>query len=355
MSCLLLDPDRSGQLDAAVEILRRDEPVALPTETVYGLAGRLFQDAALSRIFSLKARPQFDPLIVHVNGSESLDKLVSEILPLHRCLMERFWPGPLTLLFKKNPRYVSDLCTAGSDLVAIRSPSHPVFREVLARLGEPLAAPSANRFGRISPTTASDVVSELGPYGLEAVVDGGRCHMGVESTILDIVSDNEVRVLRPGSLPVESLRECIGSHVKFLLKGSQPGEATVAPGLLASHYAPRTSVKFIEGQADRLGIYAARDRLGDWALLSPFPREAMPPEAQECFDWHWGSVEVLSESGSDIEAAARLFRVLRRLDEQGFAGIVALKMRDPGLGLAINDRLRRAAGRGGFYAPEELP
>lgn len=336
MSCLALD---EGQLDAALDLLKSNEVVALPTETVYGLAGRLGSERALAKIFSLKARPRLDPLIVHVFDAAMLRPfVVEEPGGLARRLMDAFWPGPLTLLFRKNAKRVPDLCTSGSEWVAARSPAHPVFRRALERLGEPLAAPSANRFGRISPTSAGDCVRELGPYGLEAVVDGGLCTHGVESTIVRVIDESFVEVLRPGALSIESIQEAAGSSVEIGVrrKGTERPEA---PGLLKSHYAPSIEVRFWEERASQ----PPRDQAGsETALLwvsGPVPSEwsSLP----------WGRIVALAESGDDRQSAARLFRALRELDESGVKRILAVRGPDAGLGLAVNDRLRRAAGRGG--------
>ncbi|MBS1983961.1 MAG: threonylcarbamoyl-AMP synthase [Bdellovibrionales bacterium] len=342
MSCLILDPQRSGQDLAALRILQRNEPVALPTETVYGLAARIGSDLALSRIFSLKARPHFDPLIVHVLNAESAAQLVTEVNELQQRLIQKFWPGPLTILFKKRPA-VSDLCTSGSPLVALRSPAHPVFRHLLTLLGEPLAAPSANRFGRISPTSADDVVRELGPYGLEAVVDGGICQHGVESTIVDASDPTRLVLLRPGAIAWESLGAVAGPGIEMVAKAPVSVAAASAPGLLASHYAPRTPLIFVEDTAVPSATIHGEAAQSALLLIAP-PRKA---NEKTWVQLPWRRVVVLSETGSDVEAAAHLFRDMRALDGEGLQRIYALKGPDSGLGLAINDRLRRAAGKGG--------
>lgn len=346
MSCVLLDPQIPEQLALAVELLRRDQPVALPTETVYGLGGRLGSEEALARVFALKARPHFDPLIVHVLGSDDVARLTLELAPLHERLIKAFWPGPLTLLAPKNPKRVPDLCTSGSPFVALRSPEHPIFRQVLEALGEPIAAPSANRFGRISPTRALDVVRELGPHGLEAVVEGGPARFGVESTIVRVVSEREIEVLRPGAIALEALREAAGSDVRIQVRATANAtENPDAPGMLASHYAPRAPLIFVE---DPAAAAVPVENPGAWSLLIGCAPERLPPEWRE--KWmrpKWARVSCLSAGDSDSEAAANLFRTLRHLDEVAppEGGIVALRLPDRGLGLAVNDRLRRAGAK----------
>jgi L-threonylcarbamoyladenylate synthase len=332
---LVLDPQRTGQLERAAASLRSGLPVSLPTETVYGLAARAFDPAALARVFALKARPTFDPLIVHVRDAREAS-LCARLEPIHRRLIEKFWPGPLTFLAPKTAR-VPDLCTSGSPFVALRSPSHPVFRRVLEILDEPLSAPSANRFGRISPVTADDVVQELGPHGLEAVVDGGACELGLESTIVRVADDGAVEVLRPGSLSVEALRAGLGASVP--VRVIPRAEGVAAPGLLASHYAPRKPLVFLP---DASAALPAGLEPPLWAFVSAFPTELSARG--------WKEARVLSAAGSDVEAAAKLFATLRSLDAGSSAGIVALGAPDAGLGLALNDRLKRAAAPRGENA-----
>lgn len=316
--------------------LKADEAVGLPTETVYGLAGRALHPRALARIFQLKARPHFDPLIMHVLDLDWVRPLVKQITPLHERLVAAFWPGPLTLLFERNEK-VPDLCTAESPWVAIRSPAHPVFRYILALLQEPLAAPSANRFGRISPTSAADVLTELGPYGLEAVVDGGRCEKGIESTVVKILDAHNLEVLRPGAVALETLRAQLGSGVTVQLMTADQKKVE-APGLLESHYAPRTPLYFFENEA-ALGHFWAtlpEAQRANCAYLEVFPTpESLPWQAVKLH-------RVLSQEGSESEAATELFRALRSCDEAGVSLILARAAPGQGLGIAINDRLRRA-------------
>lgn len=343
MSCLLVDPDQSGQLDWALNLLRRNEPVGLPTETVYGLAARVASSSALARVFSLKARPHFDPLIMHVSSVEQARAWTLEMSDLQASLLDQFWPGPLTLLLKRNVQRIPDLCTAGSDWVAVRSPAHPIFRKILLDLGEPLAAPSANRFGRVSPTRAVDVVSELGPFGLEAVVDGGACAWGVESTIIAVEESLQcVRILRPGALALEKLQDFLGSSWKFEKAWERQHEASsvLMPGTLESHYAPRTPLLFLDSEEVLATILS--EGTTQKILLSPYGEEHMDPRWLPLFRKKWQQVFILSREGRDTEAAAGLFRTLRECDLASCEQIVALKMPEAGLGCAVNDRLRRA-------------
>ncbi len=345
MSCVLIDPQDSLQLDFVIERLLQALPIGLPTETVYGLAGLASDERALARIFELKARPHFDPLIVHVLDESELTPWIAkhECSPLHQKLIEAFWPGPLTLLFRKSEK-VPDLCTAGTEWVAIRSPAHPVFRQVLERLpGLALAAPSANRFASISPTSARDVVTELGPYGLEAVVQGGPSQHGLESTVVKVLSQTELEILRPGTLSLEELTKVVGPQVRLKLRASGSGvdETTghEAPGQHRLHYAPSKPLHYIP--ADRLDALLEERGLlrAEGAVLEVFPSTAS-------ISTDWGARECLSPRGESTEAAAKLFATLRALDSNPrISFIVALECSLESLGLAISDRLRRASAK----------
>ncbi|MGC4063640.1 MAG: L-threonylcarbamoyladenylate synthase [Polyangiaceae bacterium] len=308
----------SAELERACALLRGKSLVAFPTETVYGLGGNALDVDSVLKIFETKGRPQFDPLIVHVKDAAAAFALAREVSPLARTLAARFWPGPLTLVLPKRD-IVPDLVTSGLPSVALRVPAHPLARALLQAFDGPIAAPSANRFGRISPTTAEHVRAEFGAE-LELVLDGGPCETGVESTIVSLLEPIPV-LLRPGGTPVEALKEVVG---ELRIPSKDPSHP-LAPGQLPSHYAPRTPL-FIRGE----GV-APAGRLG---LLSVGPaRESSGFER----------VEVLSETTDLREAAARLFASMRRLDASGLDGIVAELADEQGLGLAINDRLRRAS------------
>lgn len=309
------------ELDEAVRRLRAGELVAIPTETVYGLAANALDERACLRIFEAKRRPAFDPLIVHVRSAEHAREFVRELPVDAERLMRAFWPGPLTLVLPKR-ELVPDIVTSGLDTVAVRAPAHPLTAQLLARLEFPLAAPSANLFGRMSPTRAEDVVEQLGDE-LEYVLDGGSCEVGVESTILGW-EEGRCVLYRPGGTPLELLEPLIGP-VRVASQHSEhaPRVAAAAPGMLAAHYAPRTPL-VIEANA-------AHPLAAGEALLAF--RHARPAHA----------CEVLSATGDLREAASRLFAALRRLDRAGATRIVAELAPERGLGRAINDRLRRAA------------
>jgi L-threonylcarbamoyladenylate synthase len=295
----------------AVSMLREGLPVALPTETVYGLAADALSPAACARIFEAKERPLSDPLIVHLPSIDWLSRIAIPS-PLALKLAETFWPGPLTLVLPRQAT-IPDIVTAGQETVAIRMSAHPVFQEVVQTFGKPLAAPSANRFGRISPTSAAHVMSELeGRIGL--ILDGGPCTHGIESTIVHVLEDR-LQILRPGPITEDELRAF--APVFY-------GPAGVAaPGGLNSHYAPRTKL-VIEQKPRPRGL---RTGLLSWS------------QSAEGFS----QTEFLSRSNDLREAAANLYGAMRRLDEAGLDLIIAEVLPESGIGAAIMERLRKAA------------
>lgn len=304
-------------LDRAAALLRAGELVAFPTETVYGLGADATSDEAVAAIFAAKGRPRFNPLIVHLSRADQAERLV-QIDGRAALLMQRFWPGPLSLVLRRAPRCpVSLLASAGLDTVALRVPAHPLAQELLRLVDRPIAAPSANRSGRVSPTTADHVVSELDGH-IAAVVDGGPCRIGVESTVIDL-SGRTPLLLRPGGIAVEALEPLLGP-----LAAPAADEAPRAPGMLASHYAPSRPLRL-----------DAHEVSPDEALLAFGPNA--PTGAAET---QW-----LSKSGDAAEAAAKLFGLLRALDRPEFTAIAVMPIPERGLGRAINDRLRRAATR----------
>lgn len=313
------DPDAIAE---AAALIRGGGLVGLPTETVYGLAADAFNAQACARVFEVKARPAFDPLIVHLADASDLPQVAAAVPAQAAALAARFWPGPLTLVLPKAAT-VPGIVTAGLDSVAVRVPAHPVAQALLQACARPLAAPSANRFGHLSPTRAQHVRLGLGS-AVPLILDGGPCAVGVESSIVGFGVDGP-RLLRPGGLPREVLEEALGAPLP-----SAPAalERPLAPGQLASHYAPRTPLRRLEAPA---ALDSGAPRLGLLAFQGPPQRH------------HYGAVEVLSPSGSLAEAAARLFDCLHRLDGQRLEGIHAEPVPALGLGLAINDRLAKAA------------
>ncbi|MFG3706799.1 L-threonylcarbamoyladenylate synthase [Micromonospora sp. NPDC047670] len=312
-------PADSGIAEAA-SVLRTGGLVAFPTETVYGLGASALDARAAARIFEAKARPSFDPLITHLADAGELEKLVGAVPPAVAALAERFWPGPLTLIVDR-PAAIPPIVTSGLATMAVRVPDNAYARALIAAAGVPVAAPSANRFGQLSPTRAEHVVRGLGA-AVDVVLDGGPTRCGIESTIVDARGGQPV-VLRLGALPLEALEEAAGPVTVRPGSSGQP----VAPGTLAAHYAPRTPLRLASGGeppvADgvRRGFLAFRERpAGDWA-----------------------AVEVLSAAGDLTEAAARLFDALHELDATGVGEIVVEPVPEVGVGRAINDRLRRAA------------
>lgn len=317
-----------GKLDSAItveraaEILRSGGLVALPTETVYGLGANALDSKAVAKIFAAKDRPYFDPLIVHLANIDWLPRVASEFPAKARKLAERFWPGPLTLVLPKTSA-VPDLVTSGLPSVAVRVPDHPLTQQVLRLADIPVAAPSANPFGRLSPTTAEHVWQQLGNR-IDAILDGGPCKVGVESTILQIESDRVVQ-LRPGGTPLEAIEELVG---RVELVQSSSTEQPAAPGMLQSHYAPRTPIVLV----DQIPTEPFWARTGLLVLDQTGGKPA-----------GYTTVEVLSSRGDLIEAAAGFFQALHRMDSLSLDGIVAVRLPDHGLGRALNDRLQRAA------------
>ena len=310
-------------LNRAVELLASGEPVALPTETVYGLAADATRADAVLKIFEAKERPLFDPLIVHLPDAGWLDRITRDRLPLAEKLAATFWPGPFTLVLPRR-EIIPDVVTSGLPTVAVRMSAHPLFREVAARFGKPLAAPSANRFGRISPTTAAHVMSELGGR-IPLILDGGPASHGVESTIVAI-DGSCIKILRSG--PVTEKDLSVFGEVVYETRGKLPD----APGQLQSHYSPRTPLQVVRDARDFVPGIGQRCGLLAW-------NKSRPAEI-------FAVVEVLSQGQDLRDAATRLFAALRRLDEADLDLIVAEEVPEEGLGIAIMDRLRKASANG---------
>jgi L-threonylcarbamoyladenylate synthase len=305
--------------------------VVIPTETVYGLGADAFDADAVARVFEAKARPSFDPLIVHISSLDGIAKVARSLPPLARRLAESLWPGPLTLILPKRPE-VPDIVTSGLDTVALRFPSHPVARKIIEYSGTAVAAPSANPFGYISPTTAAHVAQTLGDK-VDYIVDGGPCAVGVESTVLDVSGDGLPTLLRPGGMPLERIREIVGD---VLLLGKLGGAVT-SPGQLKSHYAPHAKLYLYDWMT--LPASLKMDRPSRSAAIAFDADRSRAFMDTGMFD----QVIVLSGRGDMREAASRLFAVLHDLDAEGFEVIYAEKVPEEGLGRAINDRLWRAS------------
>jgi L-threonylcarbamoyladenylate synthase len=324
----------------ACALLRAGEIVALPTETVYGLGADALNPAAVAKVFAAKERPSFDPLIVHIASRGDLKDVAivpEDIVETVNQLTNEFWPGPLTIILPKHPD-VPDLVTSGLPTVAVRQSAHPVFRAIGKELGRPIAAPSANRFGRISPTSASAVVKELGGR-IPLIVDAGACAEGVESTIISIEPREGkkpvFRLHRAGPVTKEQL-QAFGRVEKFR---EAKGDTPQAPGQLESHYAPLTPLILLEKPEDFQPEEGKR-----YGLLSYRGEDDSPYVALH----DWEIVESLSPgSGKLAEAAIRLFFVMRLLDEAGLDAIIAEPVSETGLGVAIMDRLRRASANRG--------
>jgi L-threonylcarbamoyladenylate synthase len=302
----------SHQISRAADLLRAGELVAFPTETVYGLGGDATNDRAVAAIFAAKDRPRFNPLIVHVPGADEARALMTFDARADR-LAEKFWPGPLTLVLpRRDGCSVSLLAGAGLDSLAVRVPAHDVAQILLREFGRPIAAPSANRSGRLSPTAADHVLAELDGR-VAAVLDAGPCAVGIESTVLDLTGGTP-HLLRPGALTAEQLTEIVGP-----LTALDTGEAPRGPGMLASHYAPTLPLRL-----DATGAGAGEAFLGFGPKFT-------------------GATLNLSPGGDLVEAAANLFAYLRKLDRTPHIAIAVSPIPERGLGVAINDRLRRGA------------
>jgi len=316
----VLSPDAEGIKEAA-EIIRAEGLVAFPTETVYGLGANALSALAVTKIFAAKARPHFDPVIVHVADPKDAEKLWLTVPKLAQDLIEKFWPGPLTLVLPKR-EIVPDIVTAGLPTVAVRMPSHPVALDLIREAGVPVAAPSANRFGRLSPTHHEAVLEQLGGL-IDAIIAAGPTPVGIESTVVSL-AESPPRLLRPGGTPIEALLEFLPD-----LRVEPPQGPSASPGTLPRHYQPSTALFLLEPGPPAGQEALERDKCGFLAFQRVWEGFAR--------------VEVLSPRGDLVEAAARFFSLLRKLDRAGLLAIVAEPLPEVGLGLAIMDRLRRAS------------
>jgi L-threonylcarbamoyladenylate synthase len=350
---LSVDPARIHTHEAqaaiarAAQILRSGGVVALPTETVYGLGANALDPAAVARIFEAKQRPSWDPMIVHVAGptmnNPMLEPLLADSPPAARALMEAFWPGPLTLLLPRSAA-VPDIVTAGRPLVGIRMPAHPVAFDVIRQAGVPIAAPSANVFSHISPTTAAHVLEDLNGK-IDAIIDSGPTRHGVESTVLD-PTQTPMMIYRPGAITAEQIRTVAGPvvyHEERQAPLASTPDPLPSPGVGLRHYAPRARLVLVEGSLAELpaGLAAAasrfeRDRLGVM-LPVELVRTRLEPPLRQAAEFPWGHWDVPDE------LAERLYAGLRALDAEGCTVILCPVPQDDGVGVAIRDRLRKAA------------
>lgn len=318
-------------IDHAASLIADGKLVAFATETVYGLGANAFDSDAVAQVFSVKQRPSFDPLIVHLDSIERLNEWVPNTPPLTFQLAEKFWPGPLSLVLSREGTEFSDLVSAGLQTVAVRVPQHPMARALIAKADCPIAAPSANLFGHVSPTTAEHVAEQLGDE-IDYILDGGPCSVGVESTVVRIVGDR-LELLRHGGIPIEDLQAVNCGEVIDVTKKTEASpnkeRPLPSPGMTERHYAPRTPLTLID---DLPASFPA----GRYGIISLNPRVDIPTV---CI------CEILSSDGNLVEAATNLFAAMRRLDTLKLDGIFAIRLPNHGLGVAMNDRLNRAQHR----------
>lgn len=322
----------SQSIKKASSIIKNGGLVGMPTETVYGLAGNALDGTAIARIFEAKGRPQFNPLIVHVNDLDAVYK-IAHMSDSNKALAQAFWPGPLTMILERRKNSnLSELVSAGLPTIAVRIPSHKTARALIKASNVPIAAPSANKSGTLSTTTASHVAQSLGDK-LDLILADGNSEFGIESTVLDCTTKNPC-ILRPGSITAQDLSAAIGSEVTYDLGNKESGKVK-SPGQLLRHYAPRTPVRLRAidvqkgeslltfGNARFIGMHGN----GEQAI------NALPED----------SIAHLSKTGDLYEAAANLFTMLHQLDNPAHKAIAVMDIPDHGIGKAINDRLRRAA------------
>lgn len=313
----------SKDIQKAITILTNNNLVAIPTETVYGLAGNIFSEKAIKNIFKTKKRPLFNPLIVHIASIDNLQDIVSEIPEKAAMLAKAFWPGSMTLVLKKNP-IIPDIITAGKDTVAVRIPNHPVTLELLQKLPFPLAAPSANPFNNISPTKPEHVEGYF-KNDIQQVLDGGACKNGIESTIIGF-ENNEPIIYRLGALSIEKIEAVIG---KIAIKNTKE-ENPEAPGMLHKHYSPLTKTILTTNIPNEVSKHPTK-KIGLLSFNTSYKEKAIVTEI------------ILSKLGNLEEAATNLYDALHQLDSLNLDVIIVEKLPEIGLGKSINDRLKRAS------------
>jgi L-threonylcarbamoyladenylate synthase len=318
----------SKDLSKAVALLNNEEIIAIPTETVYGLAGNIYSAKAIKAIFETKKRPFFNPLIVHISSIDELSDIAVDVPEKAKLLANAFWPGPVTLVLKKNAT-IPDLITAGKDTVAVRVPNHRLTLELLKQLNFPLAAPSANPFGSISPTTAQHVETYFKDQ-INMVLDGGACNSGIESTIIGFENDEPI-IYRLGSTSVEAIEAVVGK-IKIknsILELKEDAATPEAPGMLARHYAPKTKTILSTDILKSISEFIGK-RIGVLSFNTKIESDAVSFQV------------VLSKTGNLEEAASKLYDALHQLDRKKLDVIIAEKLPNYGLGKSINDRLERA-------------
>jgi L-threonylcarbamoyladenylate synthase len=309
-------------ISKAKEILQNDGLIALPTETVYGLAGNAYSDVAIKKIFELKKRPFYNPLIVHLKSTLSIYDVAKEIPETALLLAEKFWPGPLTLVLNKQD-HISDLITAGKKTIAVRVPNHPLALILLNQLDFPLAAPSANPFGSISPTTAEHVQNYFGQE-IDFILDGGECEKGLESTIIGFENNTPI-LYRHGSISVEEIEKITGKLSIVTNNDTSPN----SPGMLSRHYAPKTNT-YLTNDVSAFLNNCKENKIGLLAFKNSIQNDNIIHQ------------EILSKSGDYNEAARNLYAAMHRLDQSNLDVIIVERLPDEGLGKTINDKLERA-------------
>ncbi|MCX7917117.1 MAG: L-threonylcarbamoyladenylate synthase, partial [bacterium] len=305
-------------IEIAVNILKKGGVIAFPTETVYGLGANGLNEIAVAKIFEIKRRPFFDPIILHIANKEDIKKLWRKIDKRAEKLIEKFWPGPLTIIQEKT-EIVPYIVTAGLETVAIRMPSHPIAIEIIKKSGFPIAAPSANLFGRLSPTEAVHVKEQIGNK-IEIIIDGGKCPIGIESTVIDLTGEKSI-ILRPGGISIEEIEKVIGT-----VEIKSESEKITSPGQLPSHYSPKTPLKILRNYDE------VKENIKCGLLAFKKPKNLKK----------FYKVEVLSEKGDLVEAASNFFSLLHKLDNLGLDLIYVEPVPEKGLGIAIMDRLKKA-------------
>lgn len=313
----------SKDIQKAIDILTNEELVAIPTETVYGLAGNIFSKKAIQKIFETKKRPLFNPLIVHIPSVEKLDSIVSEVPEKAKILANKFWPGSMTLVLKKH-QTIPDIITAGKDTVAVRIPNHPLTISLLEQLSFPLAAPSANPFNNISPTKPEHVERYF-KNEIQMVLDGGTCDKGIESTIIGF-ENNEPIIYRLGAISIEEIEAVVGQVEVKNKKEENPD----APGMLEKHYSPLTTTILTANVIAEIESHS-QQKIGLLTLSTSYKSTAIVTEI------------ILSETGNLQEATSKLYDAMHQLDHMDLDVIIIEKMPDYGLGKSMNDRLQRAA------------